>query len=42
MVMGNNSCMRGRVFETRRSKLNGHDIFDINLLYELYCLFEKT
>ena len=40
--MGDSSCSRGCGFESRRCLLDGHDIFHIDLLYKLYCLFEKT
>ena len=33
MVMGDNSCAKGREFESRRRILDGHF---------LYCLFEKA
>ena len=42
MVMGDGSCSRGHGFEYRRCLLDGHDIFHIDLLKKLYCLFEKT
>ena len=42
MVMGVDSCSKGRGFESRRRILDGHDIFHIHLLLKLYCLFEKT
>ena len=42
MVIEDNSCLRGRGFESRRRILNGHDIFHIDLLLKLYCLFEKA
>ena len=41
MVMGDGSCSRGHGFEYRRCLLDGHDIFHIDLLKKLYCLFEK-
>ena len=40
--MGDDSCLRGRGFESRRCVLNGHDIFQIDLVEKLYCSFEKT
>ena len=42
MVMGDNSCSRGHGFESRHLKPDGHDILHIDLLFKLYCLFEKT
>ena len=42
MVMGDNSCSRGREFESWPRKLDGHDIFCIDLLSKLYCSFERT
>ena len=44
VVVGDDSCLRGRGFESRRRKLDGHFLvfFHINYLYKLYCLFEKT
>ena len=42
VVMGDGSCSRGHGFEYRRCLLDGHDIFHIDLLKKLYCLFEKT
>ena len=43
MVMGDDSCLKGHGFESRRCILDGHlDIFHIDLLQKLYCLFEKT
>ena len=42
MVMGDDSCSRGCGFESRCCILHGHDIFHIDLLQELICLFEKT
>ena len=41
IFMGDNSCSRGHWFESRRSILDGHDIFHITLVLELYRLFEK-
>ena len=41
MVMGADSCSRGCGFESKRHILDGHDIFHIDLLQVLYCLFEK-
>ena len=40
--MGDDSYLRGRGFESRRHILDGHNNFHIDLLYKLYCLFEKT
>ena len=43
MVMGDDSCSKGHVFESRCRILDGHlDIFHIDLLKKLYCLVEKT
>ena len=42
VVMGDDSCSRGRGFESWHRILDVHDIFHINLLLELYSLFEKT
>ena len=42
VVMGDNSSLRGNGFESRQHVLDGHDIFNIDLLLKLYCLFEKT
>ena len=42
VVMGDDSCSRGRGFESRHHILDGYDIFHIDLLLKLYCLFEKT
>ena len=41
VVMGRDSRSKGRGFESRRRILDGHDIFHIELLWELHCLFEK-
>ena len=40
MVMGDD--LRGYGFKSWCRKLDGHDIFHIDLLYKWYCLFEKT
>ena len=42
MVMGDNSCLRGREFESQHHILDGHDIFQIDLLFKWYGLSEKT
>ena len=43
VVMGDDSCLKGCVFKSRRRILDGHfDIFHIDLLYRLFCLFEKA
>ena len=42
VVMGGDSHSEGRGFEFQRHILDGHDIFHIDLLWELYGLFEKT
>ena len=43
MVMGDDSCSKGCGFESQRRKLDGQfDIFPIDLLLKLYCLFEKA
>ena len=42
LVMGDNSSLRGNGFESRQHVLDGHDIFNIDLLLKLYCLFENT
>ena len=42
MVMGYDSCSKGRGFKSRHCILDGHDIFHIHLLQKLYCLLEKT
>ena len=42
VVMGDDSCLRGHGFESRHRILNGHDIFYIDLLLKMYCLFGKT
>ena len=42
-VVGDDSCLIGRGFESRQHMLDGYlDIFHIDLLQKLYCLFEKT
>ena len=41
MVMGDDSCLKGRGFESRHRKLHGLTFFTF-LLSKLYCLFEKT
>ena len=40
MVMGDDSCPRGR--GSNPSTIYWMDIFYIDLLLKLYCLFEKT
>ena len=42
VVMGGDSHSEGRGFKSQRQKLDGHDIFHIDLLLNLYYLFEKT
>ena len=42
MVMGDDSCLRGCGFKSRDCILDGVDIFQMDLLQKLYCLFEKT
>ena len=42
VVMGDGSCSRGHGLESWHRILDGHDIFHIYLLWEWYCLFEKT
>ena len=42
VVMGDNSCSICCGFESQHHILDGHDIFHIDLLLKLYCLFEKT
>ena len=42
MVMGDDSRSRGCGFKSWHRILDGHDIFHIDLLKKLYCLFEKT
>ena len=43
MVIGDSSYLKGRGFESLHSKLDGHfDIFYIDLLSKLFCLFEKN
>ena len=42
VVMGDDSHSRGHGFESWRHILNRHEIFHIDLLQKLYCLFEKT
>ena len=42
MVMGDDSCLSGRWFESLRHRLDGQDIFHNDLLKNLYCLLEKT
>ena len=42
MVMGDDSCSKGRGFESQRHILDGHlDILHIHLLSKWYCLLEK-
>ena len=41
MVMGGDSCSEGCAFESWCCILDGHDIFHIDLLRKLYCLFER-
>ena len=40
--MGGDSRSEGHWFKSQRRILDGHDIFHIDLLWELYCLLEKT
>jgi len=41
--MGDDSCSKGRGFESQHCILDGHlDILHIDLMYKLYCLLEKT
>ena len=40
--MEDESCLRGRGFESRRCILDGHDIFHIDVLKKMYCLFKKS
>ena len=40
MVMGDDSCLKGRGFESRHRILDGH--FSHIFVVKLYCLFEKT
>ena len=40
VVMGDDSCSRGRGFESERRILDGH--FLHCFVIKLYCLFEKT
>ena len=42
MVMGDDSCSRGRGFESWLHILDGHDIFHIDLVEKIYCLIEKA
>ena len=43
VVMGDDSCLRGCGFESRRTILDGHDIFPHwSFVKKLYCLFEMT
>ena len=42
MVKGGDSCSEGRRFKSQRSIMDVLDIFHIDLLQKLYCLFEKT
>ena len=42
MVMGGDSCSKSREFESWCRILDGNDSFHIDLLQNLYCLFEKT
>ena len=42
VVMGDDSCLRGRGFESRCRFLDGHGIFSHGFVVKLYCLFEKT
>ena len=39
---GRRLMSKGHGFESWRRILDGHDIFHVDLLYKLYCLFEKT
>ena len=41
MVKGDDSCLRGRGFESRHWH-HGNDIFHIDLMWGFSCLFEKT
>ena len=41
VVMGGDSRSKGRGFESWRRILDGHEIFHVDLLQKLYCLFEK-
>ena len=41
MVIGDNSCLKGRGFESQRCILDGH-FFTLFCCVKLYCLFEKT
>ena len=41
MVVGDDSRSRGCGFKSWHRILDGHDIFHIDLLKKLYCLFEK-
>ena len=41
VVMGDDSCSNGRVFESHRHILDGH-FFALICCKKLYCLFEKT
>ena len=42
MVMEDDSGSRGCGFESWRLILDGHDIYHIELLQKLYCLFGMT
>ena len=42
VIMGDDSCSRGRRFESRRRILDGNDIFHVDLLRKLNCLLEKS
>ena len=42
MVIGDDSCLGGCGFKSRPHILDGHDIFHIDFLLKLDCLFEKT
>ena len=42
MVMGHDSCLRDRGFESRRRILDGYDIFHIYWFLKLYGLLLKT
>ena len=42
VVLGGDSRSEGCGFESQCHVLDGHDIFHVDLLLKLYCLFEKT
>ena len=42
VVRADDSCLRGCGFKSRHYIPDGHDIFHIELLLKLYCLFEET